>query len=177
MLPTIDTTTTSAGIGAGAAQTRRSDLENLADASQAQTIQTKNNYEEAPEPTAAAVVQKNRKSAAGSTTQLIGVRLGQDTAELGFLLTREEREVFVNAISGRESPEEMSDEEQELLQKTSERIDKLIEDAMSRTTENRERIDSAVKEWYSRLSNGKLEAGEDLLFLIRKAARGELKPV
>lgn len=177
MLPTIDTTTTSAGIGAGAAQTRRPDLENLAEVPQSQTIQTKNNYDEAPEPTSPAAFQKSRKSAAGNTTQLIGIRLGQDTADLGFLLNRQEREVFVNAISGRESPEEMSAEEQELLQKTSERIDKLIEDALSRTTENRERIDSAVKEWYSRLSNGKLEAGEDLLFLIRKAARGELKPV
>lgn len=176
MFPYIDTTTTSAGIGAGA-QARRPDLENVAEIEQVQTLQNKNNYEETPEAKAADVAQKSRKSTSGSATQVIGVRLGQDSAELGFHLTREEREVFVNAISGKESPEEMSEEERQLLQKTSERIDQLIEAAMSRTTENRERIDSAVKEWYARLSKGKLEAGEDLLTLIRKAARGELKPV
>ncbi|MCD7896757.1 MAG: hypothetical protein LUG50_08805 [Planctomycetaceae bacterium] len=102
-----------------------------------------------------------------------GQKLTQDQAEINFQLTREERDVFLNAISGDESVEEMTKQEQETLQKAAERIEKLIEEADTRTAEGRERLDRAVKEWYSRLANGKHKPPTDLLRLIQAAAAGK----
>lgn len=172
MLPNIDAGTTAVGVGTQP-QPWRADQEKAVEAYQ--TPKLRNAYEESSGARAAETVRERQKPEPASATQILRRKLGQDVAEMGFLLTREEREVFVNAASGREKPEEMTGEEQDLLQKTSERLEKLLDEAMSRQSENRERIDTAVKEWYLRLSNGKREAGEDLLHFIRKAARGELK--
>ncbi len=99
--------------------------------------------------------------------------LSRDEADINFQLTREERDVFINAISGNESVQEMSEEEQKLLQKTAERIEKILAAVDTRTEEGRERADMAIKEWYSRLANGKFKAPTDLLRLIQAAALGQ----
>lgn len=96
----------------------------------------------------------------------------RDQAEINFQLTRDERDVFLNAMSGREDPQEMTEDEQNTLQKVSERLEKLIEEATAKETERVERLERAVKEWYSRLSNGKHKAPADLIRLISQAAMG-----
>ncbi len=96
-----------------------------------------------------------------------------DQAEINFQMSREEREVFLSAMSGRESVSEMSEEEQRLMERASERLEKLIEAADARDAASRERMDKAVKEWYLRLSNGK-QPPADLLTLIRQASQGLL---
>lgn len=98
---------------------------------------------------------------------------GGDQAEINFQMSREEREVFLSVMTGREKASEMSETEQKLMEKASERLDKLIEAATSRDTASRERMDKAVKEWYLRLSNGK-QPPANLLNLITQAANGEL---
>jgi hypothetical protein len=97
-----------------------------------------------------------------------------DQAEINFQMSREEREVFLSAMSGREEVSEMSEAEQEMMERATERLDKLIEAASARDTASRERVDKAVKEWYLRLSNGK-QPPADLLTLIRQSAAGKLK--
>lgn len=99
--------------------------------------------------------------------------LTRDEADINFQLTREERDVFINAISGAESVKDMSEEEQKTLQKTAERIEKILEAVDTRTEEGRQRADLAIKEWYSRLANGKFKAPSDLLRLIQAAALGQ----
>ena len=96
-----------------------------------------------------------------------------DQAEINFQLTREEREAFLSAMTGRERVSEMSEGEQRLVEKVSERLEKLIETADAKDAASRERVDKAVKEWYLRLSNGK-QPSSDLLTLIRDAAAGKL---
>ncbi len=98
--------------------------------------------------------------------------LTKDEAEINFQLTREERDVFINAMSGNEPVKDMSEEEQQMLQKTAERIEKILEAVDTRTTEGRQRADAAIKEWYSRLANGKYKAPSDLVRLIQAAALG-----
>ncbi len=96
-----------------------------------------------------------------------------DQAEINFQMTREEREAFLNAMSGQEDPSDMTEQEQTALQRAAERIDKLLENAATRQTDRGDRLDKAVREWYSRLSNGKAPP-PDLLVFIRQAAAGNM---
>jgi hypothetical protein len=96
-----------------------------------------------------------------------------DQAAINFQMSREEREVFLSAMTGRERVSDMSEDEQKLMEKSAERLDKLIEAADARDTASRERMDKAVKEWYIRLANGK-QPPTNLLTLIRQAAEGKL---
>ncbi len=96
-----------------------------------------------------------------------------DQAEINFQMSREEREVFLSVMSGRERVSDMSEDEQRLMEKSAARLEKLIEAADARDAASRERIDKAVKEWYLRLSNGK-QPPTDLLTLIRESAAGRL---
>ncbi len=98
----------------------------------------------------------------------------RDQAGINFQMTREEREVFLSAMSGRERVSEMSENEQKLMEKSAERLEKLIEAADARDAASREKLDKAVKEWYIRLANGKQPPG-DLLWLISQAAAGKLE--
>lgn len=170
MLPTIDSTTPA--VGGTTPQIKRPEVEKALEAYQSQSVSDTVSFEEAGGATRA-TERPTRVYGPRSDTDRFKKSAAQDQAEIKLQLTREEREVFLNAISGRESPSEMSEEEQELLQKTSERIEKLIEEANARDTQTKERVDKAVKEWYTRLSNGKQPPG-DLLTLIRQAAAGVL---
>lgn len=96
----------------------------------------------------------------------------RDSAEINFQMTLEEREIFLSAMSGQEDPTDMTQEEQTVLQNVSERIEKLLEEAETKSTDRGDRIDRAIKEWYNRLSNGKHKAPADLVRLIRLSAMG-----
>lgn len=96
----------------------------------------------------------------------------KDQAEINFQVTREERDALVNYVSGKEDVKDMTEDEQETLQKVSERIQKMIENAEAKSTERGERLDKAVKEWYNRLTNGKDKAPINLTRLITLAAMG-----
>lgn len=120
----------------------------------------------------ATATAKTRSEAKQGTTRIYNRPESVDKAEINFQVTREERAVFLNAMSGEEDPAEMTQEEQATLQKVSERLQKLIEEAAARDSDRGERLEKAVKEWYNRLSNGKRKAPADLVRLINKAALG-----
>lgn len=171
MLPNIDPTV-AAGTGAATPQpqVRRPELE--------QALEAYNTPPVVPDAIVQAGAGEMRKTDAASSVNRHAetktrsfYKNGQDQSEINFQLTREERDVFVNAISGDEDPEEMSEQEQETLQRVAERIEKLIEEAATRNTQKVERLEKAIKEWYTRLS-GKREAPADLIALIYRAAAG-----
>lgn len=175
MLPNIDPTTPSVAVGAGA-QTRRPEMEKVAEAYNTNQAKDSISYEEGGVKRSSTDVMK-RLATPEARNRVAANQRPQDKAEINFQLTREEREVFVNAISGTEDPSEMSEREQSVLQKAAERIEKMLDDAQAYDTESRERLDKAVKEWYTRLSNGKHQAPSDLLSLIRKASVNRFYPL
>ena len=186
MLPNIDPTTNAANVGAAVQpQVKRTESD--------KAIEAYNNASPAPRVKSADErVQTggeiNRKEARGAQRTAEGapiartgksktdsyLRAGQDQAEINFQLTREERAVFLGAMSGQEDPKQMTEQEQGTLQKAAERIEKLLEDATTRRTDRTDRLDKAIKEWYSRLSNGKHKVPADLIRLIQQAAAGDL---
>ena len=164
MLPTIDTYTL--GIGGGVPPhpeperpVRRPEEETPVSAVERKT--------EAGEQTGPA------KAAKRETEVIPARREDQDRVELNFHLTREEREAFATAFSSKQNPETMSPDEQETLKKASERISKYIEEAVTRNSDSRERVEKAVGEWYSRLTRGE-QSPFDLINLLRQAAMGNL---
>lgn len=183
MLPNIDPAKAASSASVNPTPTKKPDVERAApytptvakpaaDAEKVrQTATEPRTGESAPSKAGTEVLQRIRRVDGKPATP--GQKLTQDQAEINFQLTREERDVFLNAISGDESVEEMTKQEQETLQKAAERIEKLIEEADTRTAEGRERLDRAVKEWYSRLANGKHKPPTDLLRLIQAAAAGK----
>lgn len=175
MIPNIDPATPSVAAGAGG-QTRRPEMDKVVEAYN--TVQAKEqvSYEEGDVARSSTDVV-NRVATPEAKSRVQATQRPQDKAEINFQLTREEREVFVNALSGKEDPSEMSEREQTVLQKTAERIEKILDEARTFDTESRERLDKAVKEWYTRLSNGKHEAPADLLSLIRKASVNRFYPL
>ena len=176
MLPKIDPTTPPPSAGSNP-QARRPELDQALEAYKAPQVREQAVQEQAAETRSTTdIIQKAQRTSDARSVSGRAPR-DRDSAEINFQMTREERAVFVNAMSGKEDPADMTEEEQGTLQKVSERIEKLIEDAITRDTASRERVESAVKEWYSRLSNGKREPGQDLLYLIRQAAMGQLKPL
>lgn len=176
MMPNIDPATTSANLGAATPATpqiRRPEMDKALEA-----------YQTAPQPaTGASPYEAGEAQKTGavdrmrdpkkSATQILAAKL-TDQAEIGFQMTREEREVFLNAMSRQESPQDMTEEEQTTLQKVSERIEKMIEDSSTRNQEKLDRLDKAIKEWYNRLAGGKHKAPADLVRLIQQAAAGNL---
>lgn len=145
MLPNVD-------IIAGGTPVRQLEIERAAEAAPAPQAQT-NQGEQA------------RKSQTG-------IHQIQDRVEINFSLSREERDAFVTAFSSKQDPAVMSEEEKATLRKASERISSFIDDAIARNTDNRERVEKAMKEWYSRITHG--ESPADLVDLLRKAAMGNL---
>lgn len=102
-----------------------------------------------------------------------GIRQVKDQVEINFSLTREEREAFTTAFSSKQDPAKMSEEENTTLKAASERISKFIDEAISRNSDNRERIEKVMGEWYSRMTQGK-QGPVDLVNLLRQAAMGNL---
>lgn len=175
MLPNVDPTTPSVAVGTGS-QARRPEVDKVAEAYRVAKVNEQIQNDEAAGPRSPENTVRKAAGVRESNTRTIAQR-AKDSAEINFQLTREEREVFVNALSGKEDPAEMTEQEQTILQRTAERIEKILDEANALDTENRERLDKAVKEWYTRLSNGKHEAPGDLLTLIRKAARSRFYPL
>ncbi|MDR1745452.1 MAG: hypothetical protein LBS30_06840, partial [Planctomycetota bacterium] len=91
---------------------------------------------------------------ARSSTTEIAKRSG-DQAAIAFQLTREERDVFLEYVTGEDDPDSLTDQEQLTLQRVTERLAKLIEEADARSVKGRGRVNVAIKEWFSRLSGGK----------------------
>ncbi len=192
MLPTIDPTNSAASVAVQTqpqTPTRRLDAEKALEAYNLQTAAADAEKAAAASQQVDAAGQKadtageaqktapspSRKAAAESKPKTdVYLRPGQDQAEINFQLTREEREAFINAISGQEKPEDMAEEEQTALQRAAERVEKLIEEALTRSTDRGERLDKAIKEWYTRLTNGKYKAPPDLISLIQQAAAGNV---
>ncbi len=182
MLPNVDPTKAASSAAVTPSTTKKPDVERAvpytptapkpaAEAEKAgQTATEQRVAQSAPSKAGTEIIQRLQR--VDSKPAAPGQLTTHDQAEINFQLTREERDVFLNAISGDESVEEMTKQEQETLQKTAERIEKLIEDADTRTAEGRERLDKAIKEWYTRLANGKHKPPTDLIRLIQAAAAG-----
>lgn len=127
-----------------------------------------------PEEIAAkrALAAREQTGPSKSKTEIMPAQ--QDRADLKFRLSAEERDAFQAAFDAKQDPATMSPEERETLKKASERISKFIEEAAAKSADNRERVEKAVSEWYSRLSKGEREGPIDLINLLRQAAMGKL---
>ncbi len=161
-------------VGAQTQPVKRPELDKVAETYQATAVRSSVAFEEAD--TAATPAEKTGVRAPGGAQSETAKRSKtevRDQAGINFQMTREEREVFLSAMSGRERVSEMSENEQKLVEKTAERLEKLIEAADTRDAAKREKLDKAVKEWYIRLANGR-QPPTDLITLIRDAAAGKL---
>lgn len=108
-----------------------------------------------------------------STTTAI-IRPSGDQADIAFQLNREEREVFRAAFTEGKRPADMTADERDTLRQASDRISQLVDDAIAKNAENRERVEKAVHEWYGRLVQGEGRAPGELIRLLHQAAMGEL---
>lgn len=180
MLPNIDPVTSTAAVGATTPSTRRPDMEKALEAyknvpaarvddnrvgKEAARVGNETNGARAAD----AVERAGQVKSRDSSTEV--VRRKDDQADIAFQMTREEREVFLGYVSGEEELSQLTDQEKITLERVAERIEKLIEQADARSTKGRNRINVAMKEWYSRLANGK-EAPENLIDLIQRASQG-----
>lgn len=102
------------------------------------------------------------------------VKKDKDRVEINLALTREERDAFVSAFNNKQEPLEMTEEEKEALRNASERISKFIDEAIARNSDNRERVEKAVGEWYHMITKGEHQRPTELITLLRQAAMGNL---
>lgn len=184
MLPNIDPTNNSANVGAvaGQSQVKRPEVDKALEAygsspsqaKPAEQVRSRDSVQQREAREAQKTAEGSPASRTAKSKTDTYLKQGQDQAEINFQLTREERAVFLNAMSGREDPSEMTEEEQGTLQRASERIEKFIEEASTRRTDRSDRLEKAIKEWYTRLSNGKHKAPSDLVRLIQQAAAGNV---
>lgn len=166
MLPTIDTTLTNSGVGGGT-PLRHLETEKAIEAYKSNVpVETKQKAEK-PDPRE----DVYQSSAERSKTDIVGRK---DQAEINFQLTMEERDAFLSAFTSKQDPSSMTPEEREALQKASERISKYIDETVARNGDNRERVEKALREWYSHLTKGETDGPLDLLNLLRQAAMGNL---
>lgn len=100
----------------------------------------------------------------------------RDEAQFGFRATPEERDALVAAFSGGGDAKSLTKEEKDKLKSASGRITRLIEEAVAKSADSRERTEKALSEWYSRLSQGETPRA-DLLKLLRQAAMGEFDEI
>lgn len=180
MLPNIDPVTNAAAVGAVTPSTRRPDTEKALEAytsgSKARVDEKRVRREagrvgkETKEARAPDAVERTGQVRSRDTATDI-VRRIDDQADIAFQMTREEREVFLGYVSGEEELDQLTDQEKITLERVTERVEKLIEQADARSTKGRDRINVAMKEWYSRLANGK-QAPENLIALIQRASQG-----
>lgn len=163
----------STSVGAQAQTVKRPEIDRVAETYQTTAVRDSVAFEETD--IAARPAEKPVSGTAGARTET-GKRSKtevRDQAGINFQMTREEREVFLSAMSGRERVSEMSENEQKLMAKAAERLERLIEAADARDAASREKMDKAVKEWYIRLANGR-QPPADLISLISDAAAGKL---
>lgn len=180
MLPNIDPVSNAAAVGAITPSTRRPDMDKALEAyknvpaarvderrvgKEAGRVGKETKEARAPD----AVERTGQIRSRDSATDI--VRRIDDQADIAFQMTREERDVFLGYTSGEEELDQLTDQEKITLERVTERIEKLIEQADARSTKGRGRINLAMKEWYSRLANGR-QAPENLIDLIQRAAQG-----
>lgn len=139
-------------------------------------VQVRNPEPEKAIETAKAAAEKGNEAAAANaqSAKTADNREKRDQAEINFSVSREERDAFMAVFSEKQDPAAMSPEERETLRKASERITKFVEEAIARNASNRERVEKAVGEWYSRMTNGEHRGPTDLVDLLRQAAMGNL---
>jgi hypothetical protein len=97
-------------------------------------------------------------------------RQPKDSLELSFHLTPEERDAMVRAFSKGEA---LDREERSTLRTTAERISKAIDETLAMRSENRDRVEKAVAEWYSKIAHGESGQPFELIKLLRMASLGQ----
>ncbi len=182
MLSKIDPVTNAAANAGAAQQTRRADADKILEAyrsAPAPKVEEKRIAKEADSPSAetkearaADEVKRAGGVKARSSTDNI-IKRFDDQADIAFQMTREERDVFLDYVTGEEDPDARTEQEEATLQRVMERLAKLIEEADARSAKGRNRINAAMKTWFSRLSGGK-EVPAHLIELIQQAAQGKL---
>ncbi len=177
MLPNIDPAAASPAANVGATQqTRRVEVDKALEAYKASATpkveerRVGREAREAARTAEAATATQQVRTKTGSTDV---VKRGEDQAEIAFQMTREEREVFTSYISGDETVDQMSEAEQRTLERVSERLERLIEEADARSETGRKRMNLALREWYQRLAGGK-QSPENLIDLIQMATQGRM---
>lgn len=165
MLPTIDTI--NPGVGGGVPP-RRPEAEKAVEAYKTPSVR------ENPEEGRISRIADSREQVQALKSKNESTDRGMDRVEINLQLSREERDAFQAALASKQDPDSMSSDERETLKKASERITKFIEDTVARNADNRERVEKAVSEWYSRLSKGERDGPIDLINLLRQAAMGNL---
>lgn len=172
MIPNFDPVV-STGLATQATNVKRVDLDRIVETYQTQNVRDSVSFEGTESSARPAEKTGTGIVATRSDAEKLKKPAARDQAEINFQMTREERDVFLGAMSGRERVSDMTENEQRLMEKAAERLERLIETAEAKDAAGRERVDKAVKEWYLRLSNGK-QPPSDLLTLIRDAAAGKL---
>jgi hypothetical protein len=105
-----------------------------------------------------------------STNRNSDRRRPKDSLELSFHLTPEERDAMVRAFSIGEA---LDREERSTLRTTAERISKAIDETLALRSENRDRVEKAVAEWYSKIAQGENGQPFELIKLLRMASLGQ----
>lgn len=101
--------------------------------------------------------------------------MGKDRQEFNLTVSYEERDALYNAFAPEMAGSSLSDAEMETLKKVTERITKFIDAAMAKSSENREKVEKAVGEWYSMIVNDKPRSPTELIRLLREASMGNLE--
>lgn len=186
MLPTIETGAGAAAMAAPTAPRRPEAAPEAASRAAAISSLYSSGWRTASQNAPIGAAQRGAQEAGGSeavtkpasptsrSTRIYGVRGRTDQTELGFTLSADEREAFIDAFVDRKSPAEMSPEEKDTIQKASERITNFVDETIARNNGKREQVEKAVGEWYSRISRGELDSSTDLINLLRLAATGDL---
>ena len=187
MFSKIDPVANATANAGAAQQTRRADADKILEAYQSISslkVEEKRTVKEADpsdvkafgaetkEARAADEVKRAERVRGRSSTTAITKRFN-DQADIAFQLTREERDVFLDYVTGETDSESLTDQEEITLQRVTERLSKLIEEADARSAKGRNRINAAMKQWFSRLSGGK-EVPAHLIDLIQQAAQGKM---
>lgn len=115
---------------------------------------------------ATAVVAEKKRSESDNRTDQVTINLS---------LSPEEKDAFGKAFSDKGNLSTMSEEEKQALKEASERIGKFIDDTVSKNQDKREKVEKAVREWYSRITKGKETGPTEFISLLRAAAMGTLE--
>jgi DUF4097 and DUF4098 domain-containing protein YvlB len=114
------------------------------------------------------------KAAAGIEETESVSKAVRDEASLALALTQEEKAVLLAVFSEGRTPASLTPEEKDAFHLASERIQDLIDQTLTRSQSHKARIEKALEEWFSRLTQGKNQGPLDLINLFHQAASGEL---
>ena len=117
---------------------------------------------------------RDEDAAMRADSEKIGIFNQSDEVRLALSLSPEERRVMLSVFDEGEDAGSLSKEERETLRDAAERISKYLDEAMARSRNDRERVEKAFGEWFSRLTKGERQGPLDLINLLRQAAMGTL---